>query len=64
MNNKETKEKDAEGVEMIVQQAFKRDLHIVCDHQSNIQLMPPLTIERTVLDEGLTRLIESVQMIG
>lgn len=64
VNNKETKEKDAEGVEMIVRQAFKRDLHIACDHQSNIQLMPPLTIERTVLDEGLTRLIESVQMIG
>lgn len=64
VNNKETKEKDAAGVEMIVQQAFKRDLHIVCDHQSNIQLMPPLTIERTVLDEGLTRLIECVKMIG
>lgn len=64
VNNKETKEKDAVGVEMIVQQAFKWDLHIVCDHQSNIQLMPPLTIERTVLDEGLTRLIECVKMIG
>ena len=64
VNNKDTKEKDAEGVEMIVRHAFKRDLHIVCDHQSNIQLMPPLTIERTVLDEGLTRLIESIKTIG
>ena len=64
VKNKGTKEKDAEGVEMIVQQAFKRDLHIVCDHQSNIQLMPPLTIERTILDEGLARLIESIKAIG
>ncbi len=35
-----------------------------CDEYSNIQLMPPLTIERTTLDEGLTRLIESIQAIG
>jgi 4-aminobutyrate aminotransferase len=64
VKNKGTKEKDAEGVELIVQQAFKRDLHLVCDHQSNIQLMPPLTIERATLDEGLARLIESIKAIG
>jgi 4-aminobutyrate aminotransferase-like enzyme len=64
VKDKGTKEKDAEGVERIVQQAFKRDLHIVCDHQSNIQLMPPLTIERAILDEGLTRLIASIKTIG
>lgn len=64
VKTKGTKEKEADGVEMIVRQAFSRDLHIVCDHQSTIQLMPPLTIERATLDEGLARLIESVKTIG
>lgn len=64
VKNKNTKDHDAASVEHIVQQAFKRNLHIVCDHHSNIQLMPPLTIERTILDEGLGRLIESIKAIG
>ncbi|MBI4003181.1 MAG: aspartate aminotransferase family protein [Nitrospira defluvii] len=64
VKNKSTKEHDTATVEKVVQQAFKRNLHIVCDHHSNIQLMPPLTIDRTVLDEGLTRLIESIETIG
>jgi 4-aminobutyrate aminotransferase len=61
VKNKATKEKDADGVEKVVREAFQRDLHIVCDHQSTIQLMPPLTIERAVLDEGLARLTESIR---
>jgi 4-aminobutyrate aminotransferase-like enzyme len=64
VTDKRTKEHDPATVEKIVQQAFKRNLHIVCDHHSNIQLMPPLTIDRAILDEGLTRLIESVRTIG
>lgn len=60
VKNRKTKEPDPARVEMIVQEAFKRDLHIVCDHESNIQLMPSLTIERAVLDDGLARLIESI----
>jgi 4-aminobutyrate aminotransferase-like enzyme len=64
VKDKNTKEQDAESVEKIVQQAFSRNLHIVCDHHSNIQLMPPLTIERSILDDGLTRLFESIRAIG
>jgi len=64
VKNTRTKEHDAATVEKIVQEAFKRDLHLVCDHHSNIQLMPPLTIERATLDEGLARLIESIKAIG
>lgn len=63
VKNTSTKEHDAATVEKIVQQAFKRNLHIVCDHHSNIQLMPPLTIARATLDEGLTRLIESINAV-
>ena len=64
VKDKGTKEQDAQRVEKIVRQAFTRNLHIVCDHQSNIQLMPPLTIERTILNEGLGRLIESINAAG
>ena len=64
VKDKRTKEQDGASVEKIVEQAFKRNVHIVCDHHSNIQLMPPLTIDRATLDEGLTRLMESVRAIG
>jgi len=63
VKNKAGKEKDAEVVETIVQDAYKRGLHIVNDHASTIQLMPPLTIERKNLDEGLARLIECINAI-
>lgn len=58
--DKNSKMPDASRLEQIVHRAFDRGLHLVCDHQSTIQLMPPLTIERPLLDEGLARLIESI----
>ncbi|HVG01654.1 MAG TPA: aspartate aminotransferase family protein [Nitrospira sp.] len=63
VKDKRSKEQDGASVEKIVQLAFRRNLHIVCDHHSNIQLMPPLTIDRTTLDEGLTTLIECIHAI-
>ncbi|HTD89610.1 MAG TPA: aspartate aminotransferase family protein, partial [Burkholderiales bacterium] len=46
----------------IVQRAFENGLHVVGDNESNIQLMPPLTIDRRTLDEGLDILISSIKM--
>lgn len=63
VKNKESKEKYSEAVETVVRNALQRDLHIVCDHVSTIQLMPPLTIDRKNLDEGLARLIECINVI-
>lgn len=60
VKEKNTKEKNTELVETIVKQAHEKGLHIVCDHESNIQLMPPLTIKQDILDEGLDILINLI----
>lgn len=52
-----------ERAELLVKEAFGGGLHLIYDHQPNIQLMPPLTIDRPTLDEGLKRLIESVRAV-
>ncbi len=64
VKDKKTKEKNKETVEAVVKNAFKKRLHIVCDHESNIQLMPPLTIERKTLDDGLEILIETINSVS
>jgi len=49
-----------ERVVKMVEDAFSSGLHIVCDYTSNIQLMPPLTIEKEVLNKGLDILISVI----
>lgn len=63
VQDRETREKNPAAVETIVRNALRCDLHIVCDHASTIQLMPPLTIDRKSLDEGLARLIECINAV-
>lgn len=51
-------------VTKIVTEAQKKGLNVVCDLDSTIQLMPPLTIPRSVLDKGidiLTSVIKSTK---
>ena len=57
VKDKQTKEKDSELVEKVVKECGDKGLHLVCDHESNIQLMPPLTIDQKVLEEGLEILV-------
>ena len=55
---------DTPLVTKIVAQAQKKGLHIVCDSDSTIQLMPPLTTPRSVLNQGidiLTTVIRSTK---
>lgn len=59
--NKESKEKDSKKVKLIVKKCLEKGLHIVCDMESNIQLMPPLTTGKKILDQGLEILIETVK---
>jgi 4-aminobutyrate aminotransferase-like enzyme len=47
----------------VVQRAFEAGLHVVGDNQSTLQLMPPLTIARQTLDEGLDILIDCVKSV-
>lgn len=56
----ELKSDDSSVVVSVMQNAFASGLHIVCDYTSNIQLMPPLTIEKEVLDKGLDILISII----
>lgn len=49
--------KDGVTARNVIDQAFKKGLHIVVGNENNIQLMPPLTISQESLDEGLEILI-------
>lgn len=44
----------------IVKDCLQNGLHVVCDHENNIQIMPPLTTERTLINEGLEILKASI----
>lgn len=48
-------------VTKIVAQAQKKGLHLVCDRNSTIQLMPPLTTPRSVLDKGVDILMSVIK---
>ncbi|MBI3827920.1 MAG: aspartate aminotransferase family protein [Planctomycetes bacterium] len=61
--DRKTKEPVPEAAEQFVKEAFSRGLHLAYDHQSNVQIMPPLTIDRPTLDEGLDRLVKAARTI-
>jgi acetylornithine aminotransferase len=48
-------------VDKIVDCARDKGLHLVCDHTTVIQLMPPLVIDRKTLDKGIDILISSIK---
>ena len=56
-----TKQRDTERKMKIVHRAFASGLHVIGDNESTIQLMPPLTIHRRTLDEGLDILIDCIK---
>lgn len=61
VKDRKTKKRNTDLVIKIVDTANQQGLHILCDYDSNIQLMPPLTIERKTLDHGLDILIEAIK---
>jgi 4-aminobutyrate aminotransferase-like enzyme len=63
VKDKFTKGADPEAAKKLVAEAYKNGLHIVLGDGGNIQLMPPLTIERETLDAGLNILINCLQSI-
>lgn len=63
VKDRSTKEADPEAAKKLIQQAYKNGLHIVLGDGGNIQLMPPLTIDRKTLDIGLDILIDCLQTI-
>jgi len=63
VKDKSSKEVDPEAAKKLVSEAYKNGLHIVLGDGGNIQLMPPLTIEKGRLDAGLDILISCLQTI-
>ncbi len=55
------KESTPSWADRIVKKGFANGLHLVGDHEKNIQLMPPLTITREELKHGLDILIETIK---
>jgi acetylornithine/succinyldiaminopimelate/putrescine aminotransferase len=47
--------------DQIVETAYQKGLHLVGDHENNLQLMPPLTISRQELDIGLNILVAAIK---
>lgn len=64
VKNKKGKVKNTELLIKVVNKAIKKGLHLVTDNESVIQIMPPLTIERKVLDAGLEILINTVNSVN
>lgn len=53
----------AQVAKKVVEEAFKKGLHLIIGDGANIQLMPPLTIERKDLDKGLEILIDIIKNV-
>lgn len=60
VKDKDSKTKFTELVTKVSQKCFEYGLHTVCDFDSNLQLMPPLTMPEKVLDKGLDILIDVI----
>lgn len=48
----------------IVDKAYQKGLHLVGDRENNLQLMPPLTITREELNQGIELLLETIKEVG
>jgi 4-aminobutyrate aminotransferase-like enzyme len=64
VKNKKTKEKNTSLADKIVVECRNNGLHVIFDEESNIQLMPPLVIERSVLKQGLEIFCNTINKIS
>lgn len=61
VTDKESEKPNTDLLTRVMQKAFERGLHLVCDLTSNIQLMPPLTISENSLERGMDILITTLK---
>lgn len=59
VKDKTTKEPDFDLAKQVQEKTFQDGLHTVYGSLGTIQLMPPLTIEQSVLEEGLNIFVDS-----
>lgn len=53
--------KDSETARRIIDNSFKKGLHVIIGSEDNLQIMPPLTIPQELLEEGLDILISELR---
>ena len=53
VNNRKENLPDLSYTLGVVERALKKGLHLTCSNQSTIQIMPPLTINSSILEEGV-----------
>lgn len=63
VKDKKTKEKNTKLLEKVIEKSFGNGLHLVSDHESNIQIMPPLTIDTVDLKKGLSILVKTIKSL-
>lgn len=61
--NPKTKKIDNEFALKVIRHAHEKGLHLVFGGDGNIQIMPPLTIERSTLDKGIDIFIDAVKIV-
>ncbi len=61
VKSKSSKEPNEAFAQKVITKAYKNGLHLVLGSGGNIQLMPPLTIEKSVLDKGIEIFVNSVK---
>ncbi|HLD92174.1 MAG TPA: aspartate aminotransferase family protein [Patescibacteria group bacterium] len=47
----------------VIKECYKKGLHLILGGDGNIQIMPPLTIDRKVLDDGLDKFLSVVNRL-
>ncbi len=60
VTDKELKNKNGDLVRKVVDECFEKGLHLVHDHDSNIQIMPSLVISQEELERGLSIFVDVV----
>lgn len=61
IKNERDKTPDPDYAKKIVEIGYQKGLHLVLGDQGNIQLMPPLTIEKPVLEKGIEIFVDAVK---
>jgi 4-aminobutyrate aminotransferase-like enzyme len=63
ITGKETNAPDDAIAKQVIRKAYENGLHVVFGGDGNIQIMPPLTISREVLEKGIDILVDSIQSV-
>lgn len=64
VTDKSSKKKNSFLLKKIISKCQEKGLHVISDNESNLQLMPPLTINRKLLNNGIEIFIKAVKSLS